>query len=98
MVQSRGVLFLETARTMGFQFLTVILRDLERSTLNGLRVETDAGQALRLLGGVNMIENIRRSLTGLLPTDQVADVNWADEEAEGYLLDPNDAPVSGQVR
>jgi hypothetical protein len=99
MAQNRSALFLETARTLGFQFVTVILRDLERSALAGLRVSADPGQALRLLGGINMLENIRRSLTGLLPADQVADVNWGDEEGEDYLgpLDLDDAPI-GQVR
>jgi len=99
MVQSRSALFLETARTLGFQFVTVILRDLERSALTGLRTATDPGQALRLLGGINMLENFRRSLTGLLPADQVAGVDWGDEESEDYLspLDLDDAPT-GQAR
>jgi hypothetical protein len=99
MAQSRSALFLETARTLGFQFVTVILRELERSALTGLRVSTDPGQAARLLGCINTIEHIRRSLTGLLPADQVAGVNWDDEESEDYLspLDLDDAPT-GQVR
>lgn len=97
--QARVFMFLEAARRPGFALVTLALREVERANLAALRTTTDVAAAQRLLGGIHTIENIRRHLTALLPTEAAPDVDWADDESEDYLgpID-QDAPVSGQVR
>jgi hypothetical protein len=81
MIETRGDAFLETASTTGFQLVTALLRDLERLAMHSLRTGTGRNPD-RVLGRIEAIEEIRRSLVALLPDAQKANVDWFDSEED----------------
>lgn len=96
--EAREAYFAETTRTRGFQLIVALLRDLERTYLHRLRTGTHT-KTERLLGRIEGIEEIRRSLTALLPKPQRAGVDWADAEEEDYVNVDEDSPeeLSGEL-
>jgi len=68
----------------GFAILVDIMRQLEQATLGTLQVSTDAAQTQRLVGGLHMIESIRRSLAALRSTAD-ATPDFYEEGAEEYI-------------
>jgi len=84
---ARGPLLVETMSTRGFQIVTGVLRNLERATMEALRAGS-YGQRVDLgTGRLQCIEEIRRSLVGILPVPQRPAVNWYDDEHEGFTRD-----------
>lgn len=83
--RDRGILLTETMSTRGFQIVTGVLRNLEREALHYLRC--GAGKADHMIGRIQCIEAIRRSLVGILPAPQQPKVDWFDQESEGFILD-----------
>lgn len=77
----RAAAFSETARTKGFQLVTALLRDLESAVIGALRTGSHP-RVERLMGRLELIEEIRRVLTVLLPVPERAQVDWFDEEED----------------
>ena len=82
----RSAAFLEVARMKGFQLVTGILRTLESRSLNALRCGLVPDDKIgRVLGRLENIEEIRRSLTSLLPESEQPHVDWFDSEEEAFV-------------
>lgn len=91
MIEIRDTAFLETVKTRGFQLVTALLRDLERRYFDALRSGTHP-KVERLLGRIEGIEEIRRSLVALLPVEQRPNADWHDAETEEFVLLDTSAP------
>lgn len=79
----------------GFAIVVDIMRQLESATLDSLRTSVDGAQASRLVGGLHMIESIRRSLAALRSTAD-ATPDFYEEGAEEYinpLLEENEGAL-----
>lgn len=85
MVKTRSELFLQTAQTEGFQFVTAILRDRERMLQNQLMLLHSPDKICSVVGGLKEIEAIRASLTALVPAVQRPAVDWFDDAEEDYV-------------
>lgn len=68
----------------GFAIVVDVMRTLEQATLGTLQVSTDPAQTQRLVGGLHMIESIRRSLAALRSTAD-ATPDFYEEGAEEYI-------------
>lgn len=79
MTEARGAAFVETVRTPGFQLVTALLRDLDRLYMQSLRTGA-ARQVDKLLGRIEGLEEIRRSLEALLPTAPRPSVDWHTDD------------------
>jgi hypothetical protein len=84
MLQARDAAFLETVKTPGFQLVTALLRDLDSIYMNSLRSGTHP-RPERLLGRLEGLEEIRRSLEALLPTAPRPSVDWFMDEDNVFL-------------
>jgi hypothetical protein len=91
MVRARSDYFMQTLHTRGFQLVISVLRDMEQTALNSLR--NGAGNQDRMLGWLQCIESIRKTLTLLLPEGDRPNVEWFDEESEGLLTEENESGV-----
>jgi hypothetical protein len=83
----RAELTRELMTTRGFQLVTILLRDLEIRALSALRMGLQEVQVGRVLGRLECIEEVRRSLSLLLPVADRDRVDWHDEADEGLVLE-----------
>lgn len=82
MQKRREALFLQVAALPGFQLVTGILREYEKASLDYLR--TGTLEVAQHMGRLALIENIRSSLTALLPAEQRPSVDWFDDAEEEF--------------
>jgi hypothetical protein len=83
----RSLLTHELMTTRGFQLVTILLRDLEIRALSALRLGLSDVLVGRALGRIECIEEVRRSLSLLLPVADRDHVDWHDEADEGLVLE-----------
>lgn len=79
-------LIVETMNTRGFQLILGILRNLDARAMMALRSGMVKPERVgELLGRIQCIEEIRRSLQALLPVPEQANVDFYDGEEEAFV-------------
>lgn len=91
-LEQRATAMSEFARSRGAQLITHILREIEARALQALRLGIDPSRVGRALGRIEAVEEIRQSLTHLLPEGERGAVDWFDDQEEEFVTVGSETP------